>query len=294
MITLVVALAINNVPHNNTLWFVVFALLFFGACFGFTLIFWPHMQFRRLPSLGKLLAWGLLSGFVAVGLATGIEGYLEPDLKVPFAVDLWASGVIEETSKILVPILLWIFGKGLFRDPRAGFLLVLVSGSVFGAIEGAQYLLAGGENSAPAMAVMRPVAEATHPVWTAIAATMIWFAAARLGRLVTWVGFVGWLMAAGLHSLHDGLLSFSASGTQNDASAGIQLASVGVALASGAVVALYGALWLVIVYFVLKSYAARELTPPTAISANPPGWRPRMSQWAMPKASVAKEPVAAS
>jgi len=42
---------------------------------------------------------------VAVGLATGIEGNLEPDLKVPFAADLWASGVIEETSKILVPVL---------------------------------------------------------------------------------------------------------------------------------------------------------------------------------------------
>ena len=188
-----------------------------------------------------------------------------------------------------MPILLWIFGKGMFRDPRAGFLMVLVSGSVFGGVEGAQYLLAGGQNSAPAMAMMRPVAEASHPVWTAIAATMIWFAAARLGRLVTWVGLVGWLMAAGLHSLHDGLLSFSASGTQNNAAAEMQLASVEVALISGAVLAVYGIMWLVIAYAVLKYYAARELTPPTAISANPPGWRPRLVHWAMPKASVAKE-----
>ncbi|MFN8213192.1 MAG: PrsW family glutamic-type intramembrane protease [Candidatus Nanopelagicales bacterium] len=276
--------AVNSIDHSNAFWFVVFAVLVFGACFGFTLIYWPHMQFRQLPDLGKVLLWGLVSGAVAVALAIPIEGYLEPDLKVPLAADLWLSGVIEETSKILVPIFLWIFGKGVFRDPRVGFLLVLVSGSVFGGVEGAQYILGGGENSAPSMALARPVAELTHAVWASIAATMIWFAAARLGRLVTWVGFVGWLMAAGLHSFHDGIASFNTTGTKNTIATGTSYATIGKGLTEGAALVVFSFVFLIIAFYVLKYFAARELVPPNAIDTNPPHWRPRMVQWAMPKA----------
>ncbi len=277
--------AVNSIDHSNAFWFVVFAVLVFGACFGFTLIYWPHMQFRQLTDLRKVLLWGLVSGAVAIALAISLEGYLEPDLQVPFAADLWLSGVIEETSKILVPILLWIFGKGIFRDPRVGFLLVLVSGSVFGGVEGAQYILGGGENSAPSMALARPVAELTHAVWASIAATMIWFAAARLGRLVTWVGFVGWLLAAGLHSFHDGIASFNTTGTKNTIATGTNYATIGKGLTEGAALVVFSFAFLIIAFFVLKYFAARELVPPGAIDPNPPHWRPRMVQWAMPKAS---------
>lgn len=283
--TALLGLAVNSINHSGLAWAAVFALLVFGACFGFTLIYWPHMQFRQLPDLRNVLVWGLVSGVVAITVAISIEGYLEPDLKVPFAADLWLSGVIEETSKLLVPVLLWIFAKGIFRDPRVGFLLVLVSGSVFGGVEGAQYILGTGENAAPAMALGRPIAEVTHPIWTSIAATMIWFAAARLGRLVTWVGFVGWAMAAGLHSMHDGLGSFSQSGSKNTIASGLDFATVGDALREGAGLVAISVVFLIMSFYVLKYFAARELVPPTAIETNPPHWRPRMVHWAMPKDS---------
>ncbi|MGW8592830.1 hypothetical protein ACWGLC_14105 [Dietzia sp. NPDC055877] len=33
--------------------------------------------------------------------------------------------------------------------------------------------------------------------------------------MLTWAGLVGWLVAAGLHSLHDGLFSSQQRGTEN-------------------------------------------------------------------------------
>ncbi len=177
--TALLGLAVNSIDHSNAFWFVVFAVLVFGACFGFTLIYWPHMQFRQLTDLRKVLLWGLVSGAVAIALAISLEGYLEPDLQVPFAADLWLSGVIEETSKILVPILLWIFGKGIFRDPRVAFSVARQHGPS-SAVWRARSTSSRRRERRPVHGVgPGPVAELTHAVWASIAATMIWFAPRR-------------------------------------------------------------------------------------------------------------------
>lgn len=243
-------------------------------------LFRPRLQFQTLPRPVLLLVVGLGSGVVALLIASTIEGRLWPALGFSFGVDLWLSGVVEETCKLLVPVVLWIAAGGLFRDPRTGMLLALLSGTAFGVGEGILYIGNADGDLRLLMALGRPLAEAGHPIWTAIAAALIWLAAHRAGRLVTVAGAVGWLIAAGSHSLHDGLGSAGA-GRSTDAPK-VTVSGLSQVLTDAALENLLSAAWLVFGYLVLR-HVARELTPPSAIAGNPVRWRPRVKLWGLPR-----------
>ena len=185
---------------------------------GILLLFRPRFRFAELGTaqLRLVIGAGLVSGIIAFLVASFIEGRLEPRMHVPFAVDLWLAGAIEETCKLAVPVLLLIFSRRRFGDPRAGVLMVLISAAVFGLGEGIQYITSGtSANSSLLLTLVRPLTEISHPLWTAVAAGAIWLAAHRSGRVLTWVGLAGWLVSSLLHSVHDGLFSAGQQGTQN-------------------------------------------------------------------------------
>jgi hypothetical protein len=92
-------------------------------------------------------------------------------------------------------------------------------------------------------------------------------------------------LAAGLHSFHDGIASFDTTGTKNSIAAGTSYATIGKGLTEGAALVVFSVAFLIIAFYVLKYFAARELVPPTTIETDPPHWRPRMVHWAMPKDS---------
>lgn len=165
-------------------------------------------------------------------------------------------------------------------DPRVGVLLALGSGAGFGWLEAIGYTFsASGANSTVVLAWIRPVTELPHATWTATAAVLIWLGAYRRRRLLTWIGLIGWLVAAVSHSLHDGILAVLGhpAGTHNTARH-IELSSTGwvvaaVVLMSSAMLAFF-----VVSVWVLHFFL-REVVPPDAVADSPPRWHPRLHPW---------------
>lgn len=245
-------------------------------------IFRRHLRFDELPHLRTTIGLGLLAGLVGVAVAEVVEPYLEPALGIPFAADLWLSGVVEETGKLLLPFLLLAFWRARFGDPRTGVLLVLISGAVFGVAEAFTYITgATGHDSALVMSLLRPVAELTHPIWSATAAALIWLGAYRAKRLLTLTGLVGWLIAAAQHSLHDGLGSFNQHGTHNTTNAA-DYATAADVWRTVVLADVMAVLFLVIAYLILR-HMLREIVPPGTVAVSAPHWRPRLRPWGVPK-----------
>ncbi|MFD6896988.1 PrsW family glutamic-type intramembrane protease [Rhodococcus sp. NPDC060086] len=262
----------TEVPDTHWWWLMIVAIGLAISVYGFLLIFEPHLRFSQLTDIRTVIVAGLVSGAAAYGIAYLIEvPLLKHRLDVGLLGELTLAGPVEETAKLLVPLLMWIFVASRFRNPRAGLLTVLISGATFGVGEGIEYIARDGHDAHLLMAILRPLAEAAHPVMTAIAASLIWLAAYRSRRLVTVAGLVGWVVAMVLHSAHDmpGDLGRGSGGTAAD---GADVAGMGI------VGNLFSLVWLVLVFCVLR-HVARELAPPSAAVDSPPQWRPRITQW---------------
>ena len=200
---------------------------------------------------------------------------------MPFKAELWLAGPVEETSKLLVPVLLLIFGAAAFKDPRAGFLLTLISGATFGALEGAYYVVGLSDGWGHLlMAIIRPISEVGHPLWTSLAGSLIWLGAWRRDKVLTKVGFVGYGLAMLQHSVHDGLPALFVKGAASNTADYPQWSSE---LTNQAVsLTVMSLMWAVIAFLILR-HAARELVPPQAVAGNHKHWRPQIKAWALPK-----------
>ena len=260
-------------------WFlVVAAMVVFMA--GVVYLLDRHEKFGQVEGRRKLMWWGLGSGLVGVFTASMLEsGGLETRMGIPLKIDLWLAGPIEETCKLAIPFLLLVFGGRMFKDPRAGLMMVMFSGVAFGAVEAAMYTASPKEWAPLMMALERPVSELLHPFLTTFAAAVIWLAAWRAGKAFTWIGAGAWVGAMAIHSFHDGMLSPFEHGDQITTP---DIPTVATALtysASGFVLSL---IWAVIIYLLLR-HTARELVPPDAVASNAPHWRPQIKQWGLQK-----------
>ncbi len=224
-------------------------------------------------SLRAWIGWGLVAGVVASLLAPVIEGSWERLIGAD-TIDwrvLIIAGPVEEACKILVPVILYLFGR--YRDPRAGIALALASGMIFGWFEGWGYIShaveiaqdasgyvhhpqvvphggVSGDSAVVAMAIQRPLVELMHPLLATFIAAWAWRAGWVRHRF--WPVLIGaWLIAAAIHSAND------------------------VSTAMGALV-IGGFLIQIFEYFVVTRPAARGSTPPDALALNPPRWRPRI------------------
>jgi hypothetical protein len=224
----------------------------------------------------RSLTWiGIGSGVVAFGLGFGLEVLV--DHTAGWSTTLWLTGPIEEGGKLLVPFILLVVGAPRFRLPRVGLYLVLVSGATVGVLEGVEYEARPEFAWAHLeMALVRPSAELLHIFVAGFAAAVIWLAAWRRGRAVTGAGIVAFLIAAGIHSFHDGIItffhirphSFNASLAQTLREA-IDRGLSGLALS----------LVLATFLYLLARHGARELTAPADVAACPPSWRPQIKPW---------------
>lgn len=257
--------------------FVGTVFLFGGVFLGFD----RKLHLTRLPNFWTLLVLGAIGGAIGVFLATLVEVPLWHALGFDQEVRLWLAGFVEETFKLLVPVILFLTVAN-FRNPRGGFVLVYWSAAVFGAWECLTYINQAGVNGPLIMGIGRPLAELQHPLLTVVAGVVIWLAARRQGRLVTWAGVLSWVFVMVVHSLHDGLLSLVGRGNHSlnpevvNYDTGIL---IGDAIASGIII---NGLWIVIYYFFTR-HVAREIVPPSAVESNPPGWRPRLQGVGLPK-----------
>lgn len=242
---------------------------------GSVLIVGQHVRFHQLAAARSLVGWGIAAGVVGFAIANVLESVVEPRV-TSFGVELWLAGPVEETAKLLVPVALLAFGGARFKDPRAGLLLGLISGAVFGVLEGVLYVAGNASGYGIAYyGLVRPTAELMHPWLTGFAAAVIWLAAWRAGRTVTAAGVIAWLAAIALHSLHDGIATIGTTASP----AVLSFSELTPSLwAEAAALNGYNILWAVILFLICR-HAARELVPPDAIADNPPHWRPQLKQW---------------
>jgi len=182
-------------------WISVLGYLAFMA--GSVMVVTRYLELDRIAGRRALTWIGIGSGVVAFGVGFGLETLV--DHVAGWSTTLWLTGPIEEGGKLLVPLLLLAFGAPVFKIPWVGLYLVLVSGATVGVLEGAEYEARPEFAWAHLqMAMVRPSAELLHVFVTGFAAAVIWLAAWRRRRTVTGAGIVAFLIAAGIHSLHDG------------------------------------------------------------------------------------------
>jgi hypothetical protein len=269
-------------------WFLVVAgMAVFMA--GVVYLLDRHQKFGEVEGQRVLMWCGLGSGLVAVFTASLLEsGGLETRIGLPLGFDLWLAGPVEETCKLAIPFLLLVFGGRMFKDPRGGFMMVMFSGIVFGAVEAAEYIASPKEWLPFMMAVERPVGELLHPFLTAFAAAVIWLAAWRAGKAFTWIGAGAWVVAMAIHSLHDGMFSPFEHGDQLTSPA---IPTATLALEEGVEAFVFGLIWAVIIYLVMR-HTSRELVPPDAVATNAPHWRPQIKQWGAEKTPEAADHTA--
>lgn len=195
----------------------------------------------------EIALWGVASGVIGFVLAFGVE------VGVPALVGSnvkdggWGAlaGPAEETGKLLVPVILWTRGR--FRLPREGYLLVLVSASTFGVIEGFEYAF-GPDNWTP----IRPFFEMLHPIITGFAAAVAWQAAWHRDTIFTAAGIGAWAIAMLAHSTNDFIV----------------LDKSQVKLLSGISLVVF------VVMYLLQKHSARQLVPPDKVGEVSPRWRP--------------------
>ncbi len=234
-----------------------------------------YLPMRRLERLRGLTAIGVGCGLVGFAIAFGLES-----LTVHAFGDvttLWLTGPIEEGGKLLVPFLLLAFGSARFKDPLVGLYLVLVSGATTGAVEGTEWQARAHHHWYHLqLALIRPAAELPHVFVTGFAGAVIWLAAWRSHRAVTGAGTLAFLIAVGIHSLHDGFITLFGVAPQPSPSSIAH--SIGQAFATGTAGAFF-ATGIGIASFLLGRHAIRELTTPSAVATCPPPWRPQIKTW---------------
>lgn len=195
----------------------------------------------------EIVKWGIASAVIGFALAFGVE------VGIPLLVGSnlkdggWGAlaGPAEETGKLLVPVILWIYGR--YRLPREGYLLVLVSACTFGILEGFEYAL-GPDN----WQVNRPVMEILHPVITGFVGAVAWQAAWKGKTIFTGAAIGAWAIAMLAHSTNDFLV--------------LDKSAVKATSSITAVV--------LVVMYLLQKHSARQLVPPEKVGEVSPRWRP--------------------
>ena len=204
---LVVLPALWSGATGNAWWSWISVVGYVAFLAGGVMVVSRHLDLGEVDGMRALTWIGIGSGVVAFGIGFGLEVLAEH--VAGWATTLWLTGPIEEGGKLLVPFLLLVFGAPRFRVPRIGLYLVLVSGATVGVLEGVEYEGRPGFAWAHLqMALVRPSAELLHVFVTGFAAAVIWLAAWRRKRPVTPAGVVAFLIAAGIHSFHDGIVTF--------------------------------------------------------------------------------------
>ncbi len=248
---------------------------FIAVLIGVVLLISRHLYQRKGAPHWIVLWWGIMAGAAASLAALFAERLVDVDISGnPIVLGLQA-GLIEETSKLLLPITLLGLGASRFSSPRLGVLLVAVCSATFGGAEAALYL-ANTETDQLWTLAPRSLGEMSHVLWSSTAAGVIWLAAWRRQRLFTIAGLVGWLAAVLMHAINDAFFVWIADIAPSKSagrSSDLMMELWIIATAMGGIAVVVG-LW-----FLLSRIAIRELVPPSFIARSSPGWRPRLRSW---------------
>jgi protease PrsW len=165
---------------------------------------------RRLPYSVSGAAIGASAFFGGV-IGLIMAGTLEYDaMHALGGLPMIGVGLIEETSKLIIPLVILLFWRN-YRTPANGLLLGVAAGAGFAALETMGYafttlLSSHGSITATVDELLLRgfLSPAGHMAWTGIAATALYTAAAsgwQRRRVVEFV--VAFAVAVGLHGLWD-------------------------------------------------------------------------------------------
>lgn len=165
---------------------------------------------RRLPYDVDAATIGI-SALVGGVVGTVVAGLLEYDVQRSFGfVPMAGVGLIEETSKLLVPVLVLIFAAG-YRTRADGLLIGVAAGAGFAALETMGYAFTtlvqshGSVTATVDVLLLRGImSPAAHMAWTGITATAL-YAAAESGWAArrTWMSVGAFVLAVALHTAWD-------------------------------------------------------------------------------------------
>lgn len=171
------------------------------------LVLWVYEHPLPEPIPASAVVWNFLWGG-ALGVI--VAGTLEYDTYRALGVlPLLAVGFIEESAKLLVPIVFFLSWR--YRSEMAGLLFGLASGMGFASLETLGYgftaLLASRGNVGLAefvLLVRGLLSPAGHAAWTALVASTLWRERARHGHAgLTRATLGAFLLAVALHTLWD-------------------------------------------------------------------------------------------
>jgi RsiW-degrading membrane proteinase PrsW (M82 family) len=165
---------------------------------------------RRLPwdiSTGALVAVAFLGGLIGVVTAGLLEYSTLRDLGV---LPLVAVGLIEESAKLIVPVVLLVVVRR-YRTPADGLLVGVAAGAGFAALETMGYAFVTLINSQGNVSAVQDIlllrgllSPAAHMAWTGLTATALWYAADRRWKGPAVLRFVAvFVLAVALHTIWD-------------------------------------------------------------------------------------------
>ncbi|MFD7022493.1 PrsW family glutamic-type intramembrane protease [Promicromonospora sukumoe] len=241
-----------------------------GVCWAFYGFVDRQLALHDVVRPVTVLAVAVGTSGAVILIAANINSWIIDNAGIA-AATAWV-GVVEEGTKLLVPLLLFALGR--YRDPRAGIAVGLASGFGFAITETTQYAYATATASGPNFCGTG-VVEATpsavvqeqifrvftvsplHWLWTGLAAAIAWRLWHLYGGRGTWGALGGIALVMVVHSLND---SSATAFCDNPAAS------------TGAVVLRW--VLLVVMYVVFRAWA-RKSVPPSLVGLVSRGWVPR-------------------
>ncbi|MEI8081360.1 MAG: PrsW family glutamic-type intramembrane protease [Actinomycetes bacterium] len=263
----------------------VFALT---SAVAMSLLFGAFLWFvaRQLNLAEVVTVWQVVAAVVAgAGGCLLIAGNVNEWIGHTFGVRtaLATVGVVEESTKLLVPLVLYALVR--YRNPRAGIAIGLACAAGFGIAEATTYAIPGlyGSVASPCSSAMvsatPPVVtvsseffrllaiEPLHLFWTGIAVAVVWRLWRRYGRVRVTPAVVGAiLLPMALHSSLDSTADLSCLGsTELNGLQGLLKIPI-----------------FVISYLLFKFFASQS-TPPDIVNSVSRGWYPSHLKSASPQ-----------
>jgi protease PrsW len=196
------ALSLTNNPNFFP---VVILLGSFIVPVAFVTYFYEHVKHAEI-SLPLLTTSFVVGGVIGVTAAGFIEFGTLQKLNIG---GLFAVGLIEESAKLIFPIIMFIGWK--YRHEADGLLFGIASGMGFAALETMGYAMVSFFSSKGDVALLQQVlllrgflSPAGHAAWTGFLCAVIWRERERKGHIVINMSVIGaFLLAIGLHAVWD-------------------------------------------------------------------------------------------
>jgi RsiW-degrading membrane proteinase PrsW (M82 family) len=181
------------------------SVIVLGACLGpVAFVAYVYERAREVP-LPTLLWCFIVGGMLGVAAASVLEYRTLIDLH---ALPTIAVGLIEESCKLLVPVVIFLLGR--YRREADGLLFGVASGLGFAALESmgygltALFLSHGHIGEVEKLLFVRGVlSPAGHGAWTGLVCAMLWRSRVRATPGAKAAVLAAFIAAATLHALWD-------------------------------------------------------------------------------------------